>query len=284
MRTIDSHPVRFGELAGPLAHGPVLFDWQIRALEAFAEAVDYPFRDLIETGHIPYAPVVARATVHRYPTLGDAVSVDVVPRDVGKTSLDLRYDVTDGDGDPVATARTVHVTIGPEGGATPIPETTREQFAEAAVEEAPAGDGPGVGPADDAGDGYPTFDETFTVRSPHVEGVSLAYFEEYPRFAAVALESFLDDNGASLATLRGERQPFRLAGWEWEFSDPVPLETRLRVATDVRHVSEDAVRVEHTFTDEGDVCIAGVTEYGCFDRAGERTAFPVAALAPFRDA
>ena len=280
MRLIDSRPVRFGELAGPLPHGSAVFDWQIAALQAFMSAVDYSFRDLIESGHTPHAPVVVGATVHRYPTLGDTFSVDIVPCNVGETSVELRYDITDGAGETLSTARAVHVTIGPEGGAVSIPAAVREQFAEAAV-----GDTPAVGPSEDAATGdYPTFAETFTVRSPHVEAISLAYFAEYPRFAAVALEGFLDDQGQSLASLSGGRQPFRLVGWEWEFSRPVPFETRLRVSADVRHVSENAVRIEHTFSEEGEVCIAGRTEYGCFDRDGERTAFPGVALAPFRDA
>ena len=94
MRTIRDHPVRFGELAGPLVHGANVFDWQLVSTQELATAVGYPFEDLVADDAIPYAPVVVDTTIHRYPTFGDTVSVEVTPTRVGDSSLELVYDVT----------------------------------------------------------------------------------------------------------------------------------------------------------------------------------------------
>ena len=80
MRTIDAHPVRFGELAGPLAHGAMFFDWELISTQEVATAFEYPFEDIVDADGIPYAPVVASTSVHRYPAFRDTVTVETTPR------------------------------------------------------------------------------------------------------------------------------------------------------------------------------------------------------------
>jgi len=283
MRTIRDHPVRFGELAGPLVHGANFFDWQLVSTQELATAVEYPFERLVADDAIPYAPVVVDATVHRYPTFGDAVSVEVTPTRVGDSSLEVVYEAVDADGDPFSTARMTHVTIAPEGGALPLPDAVRDRLdgrqEPRGVDPGPA-DGGGTGDGA-GGDGHPTFEETFRVHSPHIEGSELAYFEEYPRFADIALESFLADAGVDPEAVAGDRQPFRLCAWHWEFGSTVEFGSTLSVTTDVRSVSEEAIGVEHTFRTDGEPRIEGVTEYGCFDRDGAPAAYTDEMLAPF---
>ncbi|WP_049986062.1 acyl-CoA thioesterase [Halobellus rufus] len=278
MRTIDDHQVRFGELAGPLVHGAMFFDWQLVSTQELAAAVEYSFQELVDGDAIPYAPVGLDTTVHRYPTFDDTVSVEVTPTHVGESSVQLVYEMVDGDGDPLSTAEMTHVTIAPEGGALSLPEATK-----ARLEELQAERRVDVGPAAEDGDpgSHPTFERSFDVRSPHIEGSELAYFEEYPRFADVALESFLSEHATHLSDLAGDRQPFRLRDWHWEFKSPVLFDSRLSVECDVRAVTEDTVRIAHTFRTDGEVRIEGVSEYGCFDRSGAPTAFTAEMLAPF---
>jgi len=278
MRTIDDHQVRFGELAGPLVHGAMFFDWQLVSTQELATAVGYPFQELVDDDAIPYAPVGLDTTVHRYPTFDDTVSVEVTPTDVGDTSLQLVYETVDENGDPFSTARMTHVTIAPEGGALPLPASTKTRLEELQEDRTVA-----VGPADESDDSaaHSTFEESFRIRSPHIEGSELAYFEEYPRFADVALESFLDDNWTPLTEFAGDRQPFRLRDWHWEFKSPVRFGSLLSVECDVRAVSENTVRIEHTFRTDGEVRIEGVTEYGCFHRDGNPATFTAEMLAPF---
>ena len=279
MRTIRDHPVRFGELAGPLVHGANVFDWQLVSTQELATAVGYPFEELVADDAIPYAPVVVDTTVHRYPTFGDTVSVETTPTRVGDSSLELVYDVVDENGEPFSTARMTHVTIAPEGGALALPDAVRDRLDDG--QEARDVD-PGPGASDAAGgDAHPTFEAAFRIHSPHIEGSELAYFEEYPRFADVALESFLADAGVEPGEVAGERQPFRLRAWHWEFNSTVEFDSTLSVTTDVRSVTDEAIRVEHTFRTDGEVRIEGVTEYGCFDRDGNPTTYTPEMLAPF---
>jgi len=279
MRTIRDHPVRFGELAGPLVHGANVFDWQLISTQELASAVEYPFPALVDDGAIPYAPVVVDTTVHRYPTFGDAVSVDVTPTRVGDSSLELVYEVVDADGRPFSTGRMTHVTIAPEGGALGLPDAVRDRL-NGMSESRDVDPGPEARETD--ADAHPTFEESFRIHSPHIEGSELAYFEEYPRFADAALESFLADAGVDPSSVAGDRQPFRLRAWHWEFDSTVRFGSTLSVTTDVRAVTDEAVRVGHTFRTDGEVRIEGVTEYGCFDRAGEPTSFAEAVVAPLR--
>ncbi|WP_410767456.1 acyl-CoA thioesterase [Haloferax sp. DFSO60] len=278
MRTIDKHPVRFGELAGPLVHGAMFFDWQLVSTQEFARGMEYSFEDLVADGAIPYAPVGLDTSIYRYPTFGETVSADVIVTHVGDSSLKLIYEMTDGDGETLSTAQMTHVTIAPEGGALAHPTGVRERLAERQTKRTVD-----VGPAEEpsSDETYPTFEGTFSVNSPHIESSELAYFEEYPRFADIALESHLADDGLSLAKLAGDKQPFRIRDWHWEFKSPVRFNSELAVECDVQEVTEDTVRVNHTFRTEGKVRIQGVTEYGCFDREGNPTTFTAEMLAPF---
>jgi len=279
VRTIDEHQVCFGELAGPLVHGARFFDWQLISTQQVADAVEYPFQELVDDDAIPYAPVGLDTTVHRYPTFDDTVTMEVTPSHVGDSSLQLVYEALDGGGERLSTARMTHVTIAPEGGALPLPDAARRRLREMEMETTVE-----PGPRDlDGGDpeSYPIFTDSFRIRSPHIEGSELAYFEEYPRFAGIALESFLEDAGTSLGDLAGDRQPFRLRDWHWEFGATVPFESTLTVESDVRAVTEETVRIEHTFRTGDGANIEGVTDYGCFDRDGEPTTFTDEMLAPF---
>jgi acyl-CoA thioesterase FadM len=280
MRTIDDHQVRFGELAGPLVHGAMFFDWQLISTQELAAAVEYPFPYLVENDAIPYAPVGLDTTVHRYPTFDDTVSVEVTPTRVGDSSLELVYEMIDKDGEALSTAQMTHVTIAPEGGALPIPEETQTLIENLVGDKSVA-----VGPSrdGDAGSQYPTFEETFEIHSPYIEGSELAYFEEYPRFAGIALERYLAAQGVQLSDLAGDRQPFRLRDWHWEFKSPVRYDSLLSVECDVQAVTEDTVRVAHTFRTDGEVRIEGLTEYGCFTSEGEPSTFTDAMLSPFEN-
>jgi acyl-CoA thioesterase FadM len=279
MRTIEDHTVRFGELAGPLLHGTRFFDYQMVSTQVVTAAAGHPFPEIVAADGIPYAPVDLRTSVYRYPTFGDRVDVEVTPSRVGDSSLELVYEVTDGAGRPVSTGRMTHVTIAPEGGGLELPEGARTFY-----EDRRADLDPDVGPDDarDGAAGLPTFGTDVRIRSPYIEGAELAYFEEYPRFAGIALEEHLEAEGTSLAALRGDKQPFRLREWAWQFERPVPVESDLTVECDVLAVEDDTLRVLHTFTIDGTPHIRGTTEYGCFDRAGEPVPFDDDALDPFR--
>ena len=280
MRTIRDHPVRFGELAGPLVHGANFFDWQLVSTQELATAVEYPFEELVADSAIPYAPVVVDSTVHRYPAFGDTVSVEVTPTQVGDSSLELVYETIDADGKPFATARMTHVTIAPEGGALPLPDAVRERL-DGERKSRDVAPGPAGGNVAADSDAHPTFENAFGIHGPHIEGSELAYFEEYPRFADVALESFLADAGVNPGSIADDRQPFRLRAWHWEFDSTVEFDATLLITTDVRSVSPEAIRVKHTFRTDGEARIEGVTEYGCFDREGAPTTYPPEMLAPF---
>ncbi len=279
MRAIEGHRVEFGELAGPLIRGSTLFDWQLIATQRLGLAVDYPFAEIVADDGVPYAPVVAATSVHRYPGLGESVDVDVVPINVGDSSTELVYDVTDDGGDPVATARITHVTVGPDGTARPLPGATRPALEALAVDRDPT-----VGPALEPGDALEgvTFSRRFPVRSPHVEGVEWGYFEEYPRFAMIAAEAHLEGRGGSLGTLTDGQGWFRPTAWRWEFGGPVPYESTLEVAWDVRAADTDGLLVEHTFEADGREAITGTSVYRCVDEAGEVCPLPEALIAAFK--
>ncbi|MFU8866483.1 acyl-CoA thioesterase [Natronococcus sp.] len=281
MQTIADRRVQFGEFAGPLAHGASFFDWQLISTQEVAAAFDYSFAEILAEGGIPYAPVVVATSVERYPRLGETISVETVPRSVGDSSLELVYEINDGDGERLATARMTHVTIGPDGAALALPEDVRTAFADARIDRNPS-----VGPAaetdTDGDESLASFSSSFEIRSPHVEGAELAYFEEYPRFADVALERHLETYETSLDDLRGEKEPYRIRDWRWEFKAPVRFETTLRVDCDVLEVSDETIRIAHELSSDGRTNIEGITEYGCFDRSGTPVAFDAAMLEPFR--
>ncbi|ADJ16495.1 hypothetical protein C497_01575 [Halalkalicoccus jeotgali B3] len=270
--------MQFGELAGPLVHGATVFDWQLIATQQVAAAVEYSFRNILDDDGIPFAPVAVSTSVERYPTIEDRVDVEVVPLGVGNSSVELLYQMTDAEGDPLASARMVHVTIGPDGNALPLPDRVHAEFTNRLVDRDPT-----VGPETASADGgtYPRFESSVPIRSPHIEGAELAYFEEYPRFAGIALEEFLNERGTSLKKLSGEKQPFRLRDWRWEHKAPVPFESTLRVECNVIGIEHESVRIEHTLLADGRVGIEGVTEYGCFDRSGAAVPFDDRMLTPF---
>ncbi|GAA0509053.1 Acyl-CoA thioesterase FadM [Halorubrum aquaticum] len=278
MQTIAHRRVRFGELAGSLVHGATFFDWLLVSTQEVADAFDYPFREILADDGIPYAPVVAGASVTRYPTVDDVVTVDAVPVNVGDSSVELLYEVADGDGEPLATARITHVTISRDGSALALPERIRSDLVDASVDHDPA-----VGPETeiDRSRDLPSFSSSFRIHGPHIEGANLAYFEEYPRFADIALERFLADRGTSVDELRGDKQPYRIRDWTWEFNSPVRSGSTLHVSCDVSSVDRDSIRIAHELSSDGRTSIEGVTEYGCFDGSGAPVQFDDAMLAPF---
>lgn len=284
MQPIVDRRIGFGELAGPLVHGSSFFDWQVVAGQEVVSAVGYSFEDLIADGSIPHAPVAVDASVERYPGLGDAITVEAAPLAVGDASVEVCYEVTDDAGDRLATIRTTHVTISPDGTALALPERVRSAFADRVVDRDPSVGPATDGPATDAGDvatGLASFSSSFEIRSPHVEGVEWAYFEEYPRFAAVALEEHLEARGTSLGELQGKKRPYRIRDWHWEFLAPVEFESTLHVDCDVLTATEKTLRIAHEFTVDGRTCIEGITEYGCFDRSGTAVPYDDRMLAPF---
>jgi len=278
VQTISDTDVRFGELAGPLVHGSVLFDWQLISTQEMAAAFGYSFEEILAEDGIPYAPVVVDTTVHRYPALGDTITVETVPIDVGDSSIELLYEVLDDDGECLATARMTHVTIAPTGAARQLPEQVQSAFADACVDRDPE-----VGPTTETNEGsdLPSYSTSVPIRSPYIEGADLAYFEEYPRFAGIALEEYLTEQGTSIGEFAGEKQPYRLRDWEWEFQSPVHFETELHVDCDVISVDRETIRVRHELTSDGMTNISGVTEYGCFDRAGVPVPFDDEMIVPF---
>lgn len=278
MRVIEDQPVRFGDLAGPILDGSVFFDWEITATQELARTVDYSFEELVASGRVPYAPVAVSTTVERYPTFEDTVTIDAVPERVGDSSVTVRYELEDGFGERLATARMSHVTVDADGSPLALPDRVRSRLREARVDDQPP-----VGPDESNGDeGLPAFTSSVRIARPYLEAVEWAYFEEYPRFADIALEDFLRERGTSLGELRGAIQPFRIRDWHWEFHSPVEFESTLEVQCDVRAVGADAVQVAHTMVCNGEVAIEGTTEYGCFDRVGEPVPFEERALAPLR--
>lgn len=279
MQTIANHRVQFGELAGPVVHGASFFDWQLISTQEIAAAFDYSFEEILAADGIPYAPVVVSTSVDRYPTTGDMITVETVPRSVGDSSVELIYEMTDGDGNQLATARMIHVTISPDGTALPLPERVRSDIADACVDYDPTV-GPGMEPSEDKD--LPSFSSSFQIHSPHIEGAELAYFEEYPRFADIALEKYLSERGTSLVELWGEKQPYRIQDWRWEFQAPVQFESTLRVNCDVLEVDRETIRIAHELSSDGRSNITGITEYGCFDRDGTSVPFDESMVTLFR--
>lgn len=276
MQTLETRAVRFGELAGALAHGSAFFDWQLISTQEFAAAIGYPLEQLIAADEIPYAPVFAQTRIDRYPGVGDLIGVETTPLQVGEHRIDLRYDFLDGTGRPFGVGRITHVSISPDGSAKPLPKDVR-----ARVNERVADDSDGLQLGFDgerpASSGR-TYGESFRVHRPLTEGSELAYFEEYPRLATIALERYLAEQGVSLPEITSDRHPFRLRRWEWSFNAPVASGTTLGVNATITDISEASVRVAHTFEQDGRACIEGRTEYGCFDSEGEPIAFEERAL------
>jgi acyl-CoA thioesterase FadM len=269
MRTIETRAIHFGELAGPLVHDSAFFDWQLISTQAFAETIGYPLEQLIDADEIPYAPVFVQTRIDRYPGVGDRIAVETTPVLVGEHRVVLRYEFLDGDDELFAEARITHVSISPDGTAKPLPETVRTR-----MNEGVADDATGLDFEFDAGRPAgtdPTYRDSFEIRRPLIEGSELAYFEEYPRLATIALERHLEEQGVSL--LETDDKHLRLRQWEWSFNAPVAYGTTLDVNATVAESAEGGVRVFHTFEQDGRPLIEGWSEYGCFDENGESVGF-----------
>jgi acyl-CoA thioesterase FadM len=270
MRTLDTRAVRFGELAGPLVHGSAFFDWQLISTQEFAAAIDYPFEQLIAVDEIPYAPVFTQTRIDQYPSVGDRIAVETTPVAVGDHRIDLLYEFLNGTDETFGVGQITHVTISPNGGAKPLPEPVQ-----ARANEHVADDIEGEVEFDAERPAYSerTYDDSFRIQRPLIEGSELAYFEEYPRLATIALERYLTEHGISLPENTGDRHPFQIRQWEWSFNAPVAYGTILDVNATIVDVSEESILVAHTFEQEGRARIEGWTEYGCFDSDGEPIAF-----------
>lgn len=271
MQTLETRPVRFGELAGSLVHGSAFFDWQLISTQEFAEAIEYPLEQLIAVDEIPYAPVFAQTRIDHYPSVGDRITVETTPLQVGKHHIDLRYDFLDGTGGTFGVGQVTHVTIRPDGSPKPLPKGVRVRVNERIDDDI---DSPQLGfDAQRPASSERTYGESFRVHRPLMEGSELAYFEEYPRLAMIALERHLAEQGVPLPEITDDRQPFQLRQWEWNFNAPVAYGLTLNVNATIADISEASVRVVHTFEQDGRTCIEGQTEYGCFDPDGEPITF-----------
>lgn len=268
MRTIETRAVRFGELAGQLAHGSTFFDWQLISTQEFAETVGYPLEELIDADEIPYAPVLAQTHVNRYPGVSDRIAVETTPVLVGEHRVVLRYEFLNGDGEPFAESRITHVSISPDGTAKPLPETVRARMNDGVTDDTTTLDF--HFDTERPAEADPTYDDSFEIRRPLIEGSELAYFEEYPRLAIIALERYLEEHGVSLRETDDDRH-LRFRRWEWDFTAPVAYGTTLDVNATVVDSSKDTILVFHSFEQDGRALIEGWTEYGCFDGAGEPT-------------
>lgn len=113
-------------------------------------------------------------------------------------------------------------------------------------------------------DAHRTFEESFRIHGPHIEGSEPAYVEEYPRFADVALESFRADPGE----VAGDRQPFRLRSWHRESDSTVEFDAALSVTTDVQSLIEEADHGRTRLPDRWGGPYRRHHGVRCFDRGG----------------
>lgn len=265
MRTIETRTVRFGELAGSLVHGSVFFDWELISTQEYASSIDYSFEDLISVDEIPYAPVTSKFEIENYPSMGDNIAVETTPVQVGDHRIDLQYRFVDGDGTEYGVGKITHVTIKPDGGAKPLPDYVKRaanntvDTKSSSLTETNFGDLPVVNS---------TYDRTFRIRSPHIEGSSLAYFEEYPRFAAIALEEYLDEKGFHLSD-QDKNYNLKLRKVDWDFVSPVAYGAALTVNATVIDCTSRSITIAYSFEQEGRVLIEGWAEYSCFNSNGE---------------
>lgn len=271
--------VRFGDVGpGRLLHHTRVMHLLIVGCEAFANRLGVPFADVVSDGGVPYMPVAVRAAFDRYPRYGDTVSLHGTPVDVGDTSLTAGYVLRRADGDRLATATVVHVTVDADGTPQPVPDVVRERVDDG------VGDVPGVDHGlapEDADVGDDPFGHEFTVRSPQLEAVGWGYFEEYFRAIATALEEHLDEYGRSLGDRSDPVYPFVPTGLAFEFRRPIRFEDVVSVEGRLAVDGADVVG-HYRFGDERGPRLLGVVTYGCFDENGEPTAFPETALAGVR--
>lgn len=177
----------------------------------------------------------------------------------------------DDTGEPFGDSRITHVTIGPDGNAKLLPETVRTRANEV-ITDGTDGFEFTFNTEYSAGSG-PTYSDSFEIRRPLIEGSELAYFEEYPRLATIALERYLAEQDVPLAEIENDQHLLRLRQWEWDFNAPVSYGATLDVNATVTDISDERILVAHTFEEKGRALIEGWTEYGCFDGGGEPSAF-----------
>ena len=95
------------------------------AYESFMAGLGWPLADLIRTG--VRLPLVHAEADYRQPLcLGEEIQVEVACEDVGRSAFTIGYRFCDVQGGLRATARTVHVHLGPDSvGKAPLPEAIR---------------------------------------------------------------------------------------------------------------------------------------------------------------
>lgn len=263
--------VRFGDVGpGRLLHHTRVLHLLIVGAEALGERLDAPFADVVAAGGVPHMPVAVRAAFDRYPRYGEPVALHGTVLDVGDTSLTAGYTLRRGDGDRLATATVVHVTVDAAGSPRRVPEAARERVDDS------GDDFPGVDhdlAPDDADVGDDPFGNAFTVRSSQLEAVGQGYFEEYFRAIAGALEAHLEDRGPSLAERSGSVVPFVPTGLAFEFLRPIRFEDTVAVEGRL-DAGGDPVTGHYRLRGDGETRLRGVVEYGCFDADGEFVGFP----------
>lgn len=279
--------VRFGDVGpGRLLHHVRVMHLLIVGCEALGSRLGAPFGEVVAAGGVPHMPVSVRTRFERYPRFGETITVHGAPVDVGETSYTARYELRDDNGDLLAAARTVHVTVDEDGTPQPVSDAIREGV----------DDGTSAFPAvaiglraEDATVGDDPFGHELTVRSTDIEAVGQGYFEEYFREFAAALEAHLDANGASLGARTGPVYPFVPTGLAAEFLGPIHFEDTLAVegrlevaaaAGDSVPAGDDGPDVlgHYRIRDNADTRLRCVVGYGCFDGDGERVPFPEGAL------
>jgi 1,4-dihydroxy-2-naphthoyl-CoA hydrolase len=95
------------------------------AYESFMAGLGWPLADLIQTG--VRLPLVHAEADYRQPLRhGEEIRVELACEDLGLSSFTIGYRFCDAQGGLRATARTVHVHLGPDSaGKAPLPEAIR---------------------------------------------------------------------------------------------------------------------------------------------------------------
>lgn len=278
MLDLLSHKVRFGELSwGPYVHHSRLFDWLIRATEELSYELGEPVESTVEAGGVPFAPVAIRGEMTAYPRYEDTVVVAGEPTAVGDSNLQMSYRFRRAaDGAEFGRATMVQVTITPEHTAEPISPALRERLA--AIGDLD-GDPTRIEPTGPVGDG-PVLAREMRFRTPHIEAAGLGYFEDYARELSICLEDHVAEGGRSVRELTDEVVPFVPIDWDLAIERSIAFEDSIEIVGRATEVTERAVEVGYAFerAATGERCIAADLTYGCFDRDGDRVAFPDAAL------
>lgn len=264
METISNHSVKFGELFGPVIHGSAIFDWHLWSTQQFADMQGYTFQELMNNNEIPYAPVSIAAKIFQYPTIGDRISVEAMPINVGESSITLAHMIYTASDKKIGELKSTHVTISPDNTAKNLPEEVRSALAEDTVNY----DSPiQVYEEYDKVTADYIFSDQFNIQSSHIEGSKLAYFEEYPRFLYTALERFISSHGREPEETRYGEKPHNLSKWAWRFQAPVPYRSRLALECKIEK-QDDTCRVSHEMHVDGKKCIVGFSDFTRFNGDG----------------